>query len=407
MPDPARLAGRRAPLSTSAQELDSLGRATGVEVEVLDDEPDDALPVTPVGDIHEPFDPDKIDVVTRTPTVDLLLSRIRNNRIDLEPEFQRHRGIWSRRAKSRLIESLLLRIPLPTLYAAETADEGWAVVDGIQRLSAITEFIEPDAIGGPPLVLRDLEYLSRYDGAQFADLPGRLQTRLREAELVLHVIRLGTPEEVKFNIFARINTGGTPLSAQELRHALIGGPARDYLKSWADSTEFKEATGDTIRSERMADREMVLRFVAFYSLGLEEYTSDDFDDYLRRAMRRLNEVPFAEAERVGRELMSALNVARDLFGEHAFRKRFAENRDRRNPVNKALFETVTVSLARLDPSARRRARGEIAVARVDQGFSALMDDERFVASISVGTSQFARVSYRFRQMNNMLREALS
>jgi hypothetical protein len=68
----------------------------------------------------------------------------------------------------------------------------------------------------PPLVLRDLEYLKEYDGSRYQDLPGRLQTRLEETELVVHLIRQGTPEKVMFNIFVRINTGGLPLSRQEL-----------------------------------------------------------------------------------------------------------------------------------------------------------------------------------------------
>jgi hypothetical protein len=298
--EPDDASGCMALAEPNAQELDSLGRATGVESEALADPstPEVAFPSEVNDGIREPFDPDKIDVVTRTPVVELLLSRIKNGRIDLQPEFQRHRGIWTPRAKSRLVESLLLRIPLPTLYAAEDEDENWAIVDGIQRLTAIAEFIEPDSVGSSPLVLRDLEYLIHFNGARFRDLPGRLQTRLRESELVVHLIRLGTPEPVKFNIFARINTGGTPLSSQELRHALIGGPARDYLRAWAELPEFLATTSGSIKSERMADREMVLRFVAFELLGPEQYRSDDFDEFLRRAMRKLNE-PFRATIRSG------------------------------------------------------------------------------------------------------------
>ena len=121
----------------------SLGEATGVEIEPT-------LPEVQ-GAIEEPFDPDHIEVSTRTMTIDLLLSRIKSGAIDLEPDFQRRAGIWNQRQQSRLIESLLLRIPLPTLYAAEDAEESWAIVDGIQRLTTITAFMEPEAIGVEPL----------------------------------------------------------------------------------------------------------------------------------------------------------------------------------------------------------------------------------------------------------------
>lgn len=390
-----------------AQELDSLGFATGVEMEALSE-----TDVAPVGgsnepvEIRNPFDPDKIDIITRTPTVELLLSRIRDGRIDLEPEFQRQRGIWSPRAKSRLIESLLLRIPLPTLYAAEVGDEegSWTVVDGIQRLTAISEFVEPSAIRAEPLVLRDLEYLSQYQGSRFSDLPGRLQTRLREAELVVHLIRLGTPEPVKFNIFARINTGGTPLSSQELRHALIGGPARDCLRRWAESEEFRRATGNSIRSERMADREMVLRFVAFHLAGPQHYRSPDFDDFLRKAMLRLNELSRSDTERLERDFLDSLESAHRIFNPYTFRKRSLNNPERLSPVNKALFETITVNLAAVAPDQRQQlARHR---ERVHEHFLGLMDDDYFVSAVSVGTGAVSRVRYRFDAIRQLFAAVL-
>jgi hypothetical protein len=397
---------RMALAELNAQELDSLGRATGVEAEALADlsEPDTAFPDTVDEGIREPFDPDKIDVVTRTSVVELLLSRIKNGRIDLQPEFQRHRGIWTPRAKSRLIESLLLRIPLPTLYAAEDEHENWAIVDGIQRLTAIAEFIAPESVGSSPLILRDLEYLTHYDGARFHNLPGRLQTRLREAELVVHLIRLGTPEPVKFNIFARINTGGTPLSAQELRHALIGGPARDRLRAWAEMPEFLTVTLGSIKSERMADREMVLRFVAFQLLGPEAYLSDDFDEFLRRAMRKLNDLRSDEVEALGEDFRRALTTSHGIFGSYAFRKRTLGDLGRRNPINKALFEVVTVTLARLAQPDLHRVLD--AAESVKEGFLELMDDYTFLASISVGTGQISHVRYRFRTFQKMIEGAL-
>ncbi|MER9683712.1 DUF262 domain-containing protein [Mesorhizobium sp. M0184] len=164
------------------------------------------------GVIAIPFDPDAIDVITRTMTVDLLLSRVRNGMIDLQPDFQRRWGIWDNRRKSRLIESLLLRIPLPVLYMAEKDNETWGVVDGIQRLSTVAQFISPDLINRPPLQLTGLEYLREYKQAEFSGLNERLKMRLRETDLVVHLIRRGTPAEVKFNIFARDQFRGMALS---------------------------------------------------------------------------------------------------------------------------------------------------------------------------------------------------
>ena len=145
-------------------------------------------------DVNEPFDPDKIEVQTRQMTVDLLLSRLRHHAIDLDPEFQRRRGIWTDQRQSRLIEFILLKIPLPTLYAAKDENEDWVIVDGIQRLTAIGRFVDHEAINDTRLELSGLEYLGQFTGKRFEDLIPRLKRRRTETELVDHVIRHGTPD---------------------------------------------------------------------------------------------------------------------------------------------------------------------------------------------------------------------
>ncbi|MFE1403494.1 DUF262 domain-containing protein [Streptomyces sp. NPDC058770] len=237
------------------RETASDGQPTEIEREVTEEG---------VDEITSPFDPEHIDIETRTTTVDLLLSRLRNEMIDLAPDFQRRAGIWTDEKQSRLIESLLLRIPIPSFYAAEQKDGSWAIADGIQRLTSIARFLDAEAVNAPPLRRKGLEYLRNFAGAGFHDLSGKLQIRLRETEVVVHVIRRGTPEPVMFNVFARINTGGEPLTRQEIRHALIPGRSRrTLLAELAESEEFRSATGYSVVGDRMADREMVLRFLAF------------------------------------------------------------------------------------------------------------------------------------------------
>lgn len=377
---------------SAVEEGTSFGTPSGVEQEL----PADATELQ----IAEPFNPEEIDVATRSMTIDLLLSRIRSKAIDLEPDFQRRRGIWTERQQSRLIESLLLRIPLPTLYAAEDEEEDWAIVDGIQRLTTITRFMDPEAIGETPLRLSGLEYLGKsFNGLRFDALPVRLKRRLRETELVVHLIRHGTPQEVKFNIFARINTGGMPLSAQELRHALIPGPAREYLGRLAASTTFKEATSFSIRDERMADREMVLRFLAFSLNKPEEFKAYDFDRFLGDAMRQVNSLPREELDRIEWSFVTAMLSARAIFGDDAFRKRYRES-DARFPINKALFETISVSLANLSEDQREHCiehRDE-----VRSGLMAAMEDRAFESAISQGTGDIGKVRKRFDTVSRIL-----
>lgn len=372
----------------------SFGTPSGIEKELPSDTGNDLQ-------IAEPFNPDDIDVATRSMTIDLLLSRIRSKAIDLEPDFQRRRGIWTDRQQSRLIESLLLRIPLPTLYAAEDEAEDWAIVDGIQRLTTITRFIDPEAIEETPLRLTGLEYLGEpFNGILFDELPARLKRRLRETELVVHVIRHGTPQEVKFNIFARINTGGMPLSAQELRHALIPGKAREYLGRLAGLEAFKEATANSIRDERMADREMVLRFLAFSMTRPEEFRAYDFDRFLGDAMRQINRLDDANLEGLKQGFARAMDSARKIFGQDAFRKRYRDT-DGRFPINKALFETIAVSLANLSDSER-----ELCIFRQDEVRRRMMEamhDREFDSAISQGTGDIAKVRKRFDTVLKILK----
>jgi hypothetical protein len=384
-----------------AEELSDLGTGTGVEHETIR------------GDIVEPFDPEKIDVVTKPMTVDLLLSRLESGALNLAPDFQRKAGIWSDQRQSSLIESLLLRIPLPSFYASEDDDESWEVVDGIQRLTSIARFVRPKLLSsGQPLRLCGLEYLRGevkpgvpYDGATFEDLSGRLQRRIRETEFVFHLIRAGTPPLVKFNIFARINTGGMPLSYQELRHALVPGRARDLVREWAASDAFVKATAGSVNTDRMADREMVLRFLAFRLTEYSHYPSHgDLNKFLLETMRALNKIDPATLAEQEAAFHAALTTAHAIWGEDAFRKRHSRGAPR-SPVNKSLFEAITVSLAAPD-GAQRALLVERKEAVID-AFIKEMADPAFSDAVSTATGDARKVKRRFRGIENVFRSVLS
>ena len=378
------------------EQLDILGQGTGVEREQVTE-----------GDgekIAEPFDPDDIDVVTRSMTVDLLLSRTESEMIDLQPDFQRRWGVWDTRRQSRLIESLLLRIPLPVLYAAEDDDERWEIVDGIQRLSTIARFIKPSIIKEKPLILTGLEYLHDYEGQEFEGLSSRLKMRLRETELIIHLIRKGTPPEVKFNIFARINTGGMALSAQELRHAITPGKARNLLEEWAGIPAFIRATDGSVQPIRMDDRELVLRFLAFYMLGLDSYKQPDMDGFLITAMKAINMADERDLANIQSVFTLAMDTAFTIFARDAFRKRFTLEAGRL-PINKAIFESLSVSLARLSPA--ELAKLTLRADSVRGGFIELCQNRSFENAISQGTGDIRKVNRRFSATSELLSRVLS
>ncbi len=348
----------------------------------------------------EPFDPTWIRVETKQLSMDFLISKMMEGELDLMPDFQREAGIWSDVAQSRLIESMFIRIPLPAFYIDVSDDDKWLVVDGLQRLAAIYRFVIKKE-----LKLTCLDFFHHFSGKGFNELPGNFRRRIMETRATVHSIKKDTPPAVKFNIFKRINTGGLPLSSQEIRHALNPGSAPEMLKKLAGSIEFKQATDYGIRDQRMATRECVLRFMAFSLKPYTSYNSSDFDVFLNSAMAAINKKPANSLRKLEDSFLRALNASRDIFGGYAFRKQYKKN-GRRNPINKALFETWTVNLDSLD-DARLTELKEKRDKLVDGFIDLMSGNSGFDEAISQGTGAVAKVKLRFFEISKLIQEVLS
>jgi len=383
------VADLKEPNITYSLEEAILDNNTGVELEDI------------VGDerITDPFDPTLIRVDTRPMTIDLLLSRIEHEELDLQPSFQRKGGIWNEGAQSRLIESILIRIPLPAFYVDATDDDKWLVVDGLQRLTTLKRFILDET-----LKLSELEFLTTFEGKTYSDLPRQYQRRITETQVTVYLIDKGTPSEVKFNIFKRINTGGLPLSAQEIRHALNQGKAAEMLARLANSDDFKRAIDNSIRDDRMADRECVLRFCAFTITPYTQYKSKEFDSFLNDRMIDMNKMSDQELEKLERQFKRAMVAAFDIFGVDAFRKRYSRAAAR-YPINKALFESWSVNLSQLSSEQLQllKEREDVLIEK----FIQLMNDREFDTAVSQGTGDINKVHRRFSSITRLIEEVLS
>ena len=349
--------------------------------------------------ITTPFDTSKIRVETKNTQMDTLIKRIKNAEIDLAPSFQRRAGIWNDQAQSRLIESMLIKIPLPAFYMDATVDDKWVVVDGLQRLTAIRRYVTDEELS-----LTGMEFLTDYNNIKFSKLPRGFRRRIEETDIVLYLIQPGTPSNVKFDIFRRINTGGEPLSAQEIRHALNQGPVTAYLEKLAKSTPFLHATNNGISSKRMDDRECVLRFLAFTLTSPEDYRSDNLDQYLHSIMSQFNKFDRQELDDYEKRFTSAMWLASKIFERHAFRKCY--NKDKaRHPINKALFEVVSVAFGKLNEEEASRILSQ-KDAVLDGTIQLFNEDKEFETAISQGTGSIKRVIYRFCRFENMIRTLL-
>jgi len=349
-------------------------------------------------EITEPFDPKKIDIQTKQMILEVIFRRLRNNEIDMNTGFQRKSDLWDSTKQSRLIESILIRFPLPAFYFDGTNDNKWLVVDGLQRLSAFKNFIIKKT-----LTLQNLEYLIQFNGSTFDALPRDLQRRIEEHEITVYIINPGTPVEVKYNIFRRINTGGLVLEPAEIRHALNQGVPADFVKELADSKEFKEATTHSIQTDRMLDRDFVTRFLAFYLHPVHDYKGN-LEEFLNAVMGELYKTEENRLNEIRHDFRASMVAAREIFGRHAFRKLYSET-DKRKPLNKALFETWSVSLAKLT-DAERDALVDRKVQVRKEFMAALNNDSAFEKAISTGTGEKRTVLKRFEAIDNIIKSAI-
>ncbi|MFP3612618.1 DUF262 domain-containing protein [Paraburkholderia sp. SIMBA_050] len=304
---------------------------------------------------HEPFDPASISISSKVVALDTVLRRIRNSTIKLAPSFQRN-YVWDDQRKSLLIESMMLRIPLPMFYVSEDKDGVWEVVDGLQRLTTIRDFILGQDNDGKGFALKGLEFWGElFDGKMFFNIEKKMNVpriinNIMEAELSFTIINPDTPEKVKRNIFKRINTGGMRLSAQEIRHALYQGEATDLLKLLVNSDAYRTVIGETVKDNRMAGRELIIRYLSFNLRGWRSFKGD-MDSFLSDTMRWINgdltleKVPPYDRQRISSTFEMALSRNKRLFGDHAFRRSRADQR--RTPVNKSLFEIWMYCFSRI------------------------------------------------------------
>lgn len=346
----------------------------------------------------QPYDPSLIDISPKSQSLDNLLSRLENDEIELMPDFQRKSGLWEPKQKSQLIESLILRIPLPAFYFDGTDRNKWIVIDGLQRLTALKEFFVEKK-----LKLTGLEFLKDLDGLSYNEIPKIYIRRMKETQVICYIINPGAPVNLKYNIFKRINTGGLHLEPQEIRHALYQGFATSYLKKLSDNDTFKRTTGYSISTERMLDREFVLRFIAFYELGVDKYDGK-IDDYLNTAMALINKkysININYACCVENKFLSALKVSEKLFGKYAFRR--MPDKVKRRTISKALFETWTSILAKQnDDNLKKLIENRYYLEK--KYMPMFTEDEDFYNSI--GSGKISSVKKRFEKIEALIAEVI-
>jgi hypothetical protein len=346
-------------------------------VEGVDDGPAaDELPSYPLDDVR---------VRSETRTVSETVKRINSGRYAMSPDFQRD-FVWAADKQSKLIESCIMRIPLPVFYVAEGIDGRVTVVDGLQRLSTFRRFIANE------LRLTGLGAEHPLAGKLFKELPLHFQERIEDTQITLYILDKSAPEAARLDIFERVNSG-VPLTRQQMRNALYDGPATRWLSASSKSSLFRAVTGGSLDPSTMRDREAINRFCAFYLLGWKSFTGGDMDAFLAKSLSAMNAA--ADLGTLTQAFERGLRRNYELFDRHAFRKSLSERDEAasRTVINISLFEVFMVGLAQI--------KDKLFLAHADpikQALVHLLNDANFLNGITYSTNSTAQVKMRFAKV---------
>ena len=363
--------------------------------EEIDIEPED----NSIEDIHGPFDPNAIDVDISVVNLGSLLEQLEYNEIDLQPEFQRESDVWTQVKKSRLIESVLLGLPLPSFYFSEDPETNkLLVVDGLQRLCAFSDFCITKK-----LKLKGMQFLTGLEGWTYDKLDRTQIRRIKSLKITLNTLRKNTPQRVKLVIFQRVNTAGVPLTSQEMRNALYQKKATDLLKRMVKLDSFRKATGGKIPSKRMTDCDFANRFVAFY-LYRKEYDGN-LDEFMGDALENINRMSQQEIDSIHDTFDRSMTICYRLLGNTAFKRPDPQKPNSFLKTNKAIFEVLSVSIAQLSENEQ-----EILVqrkARFQNEIYSLFMNEDFIKSITSGTAKTPQVEYRHTKVQQLIKHVIN
>ncbi len=319
--------------------------------------------------------------------------------LNLAPDFQRG-FVWTNKQKSELIESILMGIPLPLIYVKENEKGVYVIVDGKQRLNTLFGFINNE------FALERLSILKDRNGLRFSELTPLEQNKIEDCSLTLHVIKAPTSDRVTFDLFDRVNRGGTRLNNQEMRNALYQGNATELINSLALNKAFIEATEHSIPSKHMKDRYLVLRFIAF-SLWQQQITVDldtaepldyksNLEDFLGKTMRYLNRLP--KNDRLFGILESqfdkAMKLAQCTIPSGGFR--LPSLRNKKRPINMAFFESFSYLLSQIDI--------ETPDYMIRDVYNRLLADKDYLDSLTRSVDSGKQIDTRYKIVNRLINE---
>jgi hypothetical protein len=323
-----------------------------------------------------------------------LADLVNSNDIDVSPKYQR-RFRWDEERQSKLIESFLMNVPVPPIFLNEDSYGQYSVIDGKQRLTAITDFFKGK------LRLKGLEIFSDINGFTFDELPRKLQVVMKTRPTIRAIIILRqSDEDVKFEVFQRLNTGGVSLNAQEIRNSTFPGPLNDLILELSENKLFHQLLNIKVRKtstihQEMRDAELVLRYLSF---------NNNWDS-IRGGMKRQMDHYMASNQRTDKaqivklktDFLKTLEAVSATFEENAFQRWIPEKGAWKKQVLASLYDAQMFALRGKEPDLLRQHRTEIT-----EGFKLLFENTEFRSSIDAATNTPSYFKTRIQMVANMI-----
>jgi len=334
----------------------------------------------------------EIDIKEERFTVFELLRKLEQKKINRNPEFQRNE-VWKPFQRSQFIESIILNIPLPPLYFRQDLEGKYVIVDGLQRTSTLMKFINKNNEGYFPLT--GLEALPDLNNKYFDQLDDELKSRIEDKVLLVYVLKPNVSMVVVYDIFNRINTGGTKLERQEIRNCIFIGNATKLLKELSETEEFKNAIDRGISATRMKDREAVLRYLSFRIFDFEKDYNNSLDEFLEKAMRKINKMNHQEIEDLKRDFIRVMSLTHNFFGIDNYRLPTDYSRGR---INIAILESVSRFFSNKDDNYLQNNKNKI----IKNYYDVLLKNVDYIDAVRFSTGSTSHVKTRFNLAEKIL-----
>lgn len=336
-----------------------------------------------------PYDPSFTDIeMGEAPyTIYEYLRKLEQGRIITQPDFQRNL-VWDNEKKSRFIESIILNFPIPPIYLNETIEAQFMIIDGLQRTTALQQYYKGE------FALTGLQALPKYNTRKFKDLPETLQSKFEDKRLTVFVLKPSTPMIVIYDLFNRINTGGTQLNRQEVRNCIFIGKSTRLLKELSEEISFREAINNGIKATRMKDRETVLRYLTFRWFDYQKEYSGDMSEFVESAMKKMNKFPDETIETIRQDFIRVMQWSFEIWGYANFR---IPTEYTRGTINTAILESVCNYLSHKSDDFLVLNKDTIR-----SNYNTLIDDGTYYEAVTKSTGNKAKVLDRFRLAQSIL-----